>query len=204
MKTVEVKRRRTSPARDAIRGAAIQLFSEKGFAATSTREICQRARVTKPVLYYHFGSKDQLYLELVVDACNEVRKQLILAAQRGASSREKIVDVLTADFADTIKNPGLTLVLLRAVFAPEKNSPAVDYLEIALEWIRLLETIVADGVRRGEMKGNPWEIAEAIMGVHFIYTMGYLLTGQPVLDRLLALRIVDLFFKGCGSNVTER
>jgi len=92
MKTVDVKRRRTSPARDSIRGAAIQLFSEKGYAATSTREICQRARVTKPVLYYHFGSKDRLYIELVVDACNEVRKQLILAAQRGANSREKIVD----------------------------------------------------------------------------------------------------------------
>ena len=204
MKTVDVKRRRTSPARDSIRGAAIQLFSEKGYAATSTREICQRARVTKPVLYYHFGSKDQLYLELVVDACNEVRKQLILAAQRGANSREKIVDVLTADFADTTRNPGLTRVLLRSVFAPEKNSPAVDYLEIALEWIRLLETIVAEGVQRGEMKGNPWEIAEAIMGVHLIYTMGFLLTGQPVLDRPLALRIVDLFFRGCSSNVTER
>ena len=44
-------------ARDRIRKAAIGLFTEKGYAACSTREICERAGVTKPVLYYHFHSK---------------------------------------------------------------------------------------------------------------------------------------------------
>ena len=65
--------KKVRPVRQAIRDAAIELFSEKGYAATTTREICQRAGITKPVLYYYFGSKEQLFREVVLDACNEAR-----------------------------------------------------------------------------------------------------------------------------------
>ncbi len=37
---------------------AEELFAERGFAATSMDELAQRAGVTKPVVYDHFGSKD--------------------------------------------------------------------------------------------------------------------------------------------------
>ncbi len=204
MKISAGKKRRAVPARDAIRAAAIQLFSEKGFAATSTREICQRARVTKPVLYYHFSSKEELYRELLIDACNESRKMLFLAAQKGSTAREKMIEVLTADFRHTVRNPEVSLLFFRMIFSSEKESPTVDYLETSLEWLRLMESIAGEGIRRREMKGNPWEIAEALMGIHVIYTMGYLLTGQPVLDRALARRMVNLLFRGCGVNATDR
>lgn len=204
MKNTKPTHVRASSARESIRTAAIQLFSEKGFAATSTREICQRARVTKPVLYYHFGSKDRLYQELLVDACNESRKQLILAAQKGKTTREKIIELLAADFAGTVRNPSLSLMFFRMIFAREKGSPAIDYLEMGLDWIRLVEGIVTEGIQRGEMRGKPWEIAEALMGIHTIYTMSYLLTGQPTLDRSLARRTVDLLLQGCGTGTTRR
>ncbi len=44
---------------------ALALFLEKGFAATSVREIATEAGVTIPALYYHFGSKDGLLGSLV-------------------------------------------------------------------------------------------------------------------------------------------
>ncbi len=204
MKRARTGNDRAPSARESIRAAAVQLFSEKGFAATSTREICQRARITKPVLYYHFGSKERLYQELLVDACNESRKQLILASQKGKNTRDKLIEILTADFEETVRNPSLSRMLFRMIFASEKGTPPVDYLEMALEWIRLMEGLVTDSIRRGEMKGKPWEIAEALMGIHMVYTMGYLLTGQPELDRSLARRIVDLLLNGCGINSTDR
>lgn len=191
------------PGRKAIHAAAIDLFAEKGFAATTTREICQRAGVTKPVLYYHFGSKDQLYRELILDACNESRKQLALAAQKGRTAREKLVEALAADFAQTARNPGLSLMFFRMIFAPRKESPQVDYLRLGEEWVRFFAGIIGEGVRRGEMRGRPREIAEAFLGIHMICTMGYLLAGQPELDRKLARRMVNLLLKGCG-NVNNR
>ncbi len=192
------------PVRQAIRDVAIELFSEKGYAATTTREICRRAGITKPVLYYYFGSKELLFQELILDTCNESRKQLVLASSRGRTAPEKLVEVLAADFEDTRRNPSLARMLVRMIFAPERGSPAIDYLDLGMEWIRLTAGIVSEGVRRGELRGRPREIAESLMGIHMIYTMGYLLMGKPKLDRRLARRIVRLLLWGCGAGPTDR
>src|SRR5450759_4461935 len=100
---------------DRIRKAAIELFTEKGYAACSTREICERASVTKPVLYYHFHSKEQLHRELIVGACEEMLGELTSAAQRGGTAKEKLVNVLAADFALTRREPDLAALHFRMI-----------------------------------------------------------------------------------------
>ncbi len=47
-----------------LEGAA-ELFTQKGYAATTVREIVAAAGVTKPVLYYYFRNKEGIYLELM-------------------------------------------------------------------------------------------------------------------------------------------
>lgn len=42
-----------------------RLFAEKGFDATSVEEIAARAKVSKPVVYEHFGGKEGLYAVVV-------------------------------------------------------------------------------------------------------------------------------------------
>ena len=41
------------------------LFSRKGFQATSIEEIAERAKITKPLIYEHFGGKEGLYAVVV-------------------------------------------------------------------------------------------------------------------------------------------
>ena len=41
------------------------LFAEKGFDGTSIEEIAARAKVSKPVVYEHFGGKEGLYAVVV-------------------------------------------------------------------------------------------------------------------------------------------
>src|SRR3546814_17075639 len=55
------------------------LFAERGYEATSIEEIAQRANVSKPVVYEHFGGKEGLYA-VVVD--REVN--LLLAMMRAS------------------------------------------------------------------------------------------------------------------------
>jgi AcrR family transcriptional regulator len=50
-----------------------QLFAERGFDATSIEEVAARAKVSKPIVYEHFGGKEGLYA-VVVD--REVRSLL--------------------------------------------------------------------------------------------------------------------------------
>jgi AcrR family transcriptional regulator len=46
---------------------ALEVFANEGFHATSMNDVADAAGVTKPVLYQHFASKRELYLELLED-----------------------------------------------------------------------------------------------------------------------------------------
>ncbi|HEY8156736.1 MAG TPA: CerR family C-terminal domain-containing protein [Myxococcota bacterium] len=65
-----------------ILSAAGELFAERGFRATTMREIAQRARVNLAAANYHFGSKQDLYLEVVRGEFEKLEKRL---SARGAS-----------------------------------------------------------------------------------------------------------------------
>ena len=189
---------------DRIRKAAIELFTEKGYAACSTREICERAKVTKPVLYYHFHSKEQLHRELVNGACEEMHGELSLVAQGDGTAKEKLINVLTADFGLTRRAPDLAALHFRTIFAARHEGSGVDFVKIGMDWVGLLARIIREGVRKGELDGSPREIAEAILAMNMIYTMSYILRGKPRLDRRLARRIVNLLWRGCERNPRNR
>ncbi len=54
-----------------LRAAALE-FSERGFDAARVDRIAARARLNKAMLYYHFGSKRGLYLEVLRDVFRAV------------------------------------------------------------------------------------------------------------------------------------
>ena len=53
--------------RQRLMDSAVLLFTTRGYAATSVREIVEMAGVTKPALYYHFDSKEGIYLAILDD-----------------------------------------------------------------------------------------------------------------------------------------
>src|ERR1700712_3088619 len=53
---------------------AERTFSERGFKGVSMDEIAERAQISKPVLYDHFGSKDGLLAAVVVRIRTEMRR----------------------------------------------------------------------------------------------------------------------------------
>ena len=55
-----------------IRQVALELFAEQGYERTSLREIAERLGVTKPALYYHFRSKEEIVRSLFADYAAEV------------------------------------------------------------------------------------------------------------------------------------
>jgi AcrR family transcriptional regulator len=58
-------RQRNGDTRARIQRVAIELFSEQGVRQTSLRDIADRLGVTKPALYYHFASREDLLNSLV-------------------------------------------------------------------------------------------------------------------------------------------
>lgn len=59
-----------------IFNAAAELFTRDGYHKTSVREICEAAKVTKPVLYYYFKDKETLLEELVNETYAKVDEMM--------------------------------------------------------------------------------------------------------------------------------
>ncbi len=65
-----------------------QVFAEKGYEATSVEEIASRAKVSKPIVYEHFGGKEGLYA-VVVDREMEYVIGVISESLSAGSPRER-------------------------------------------------------------------------------------------------------------------
>jgi AcrR family transcriptional regulator len=64
--TVSSRQRLSSAERRlAIVNAAVELFSQRGFRGTTTRELAAAVGVSEPVLYQHFATKRELYSAIV-------------------------------------------------------------------------------------------------------------------------------------------
>jgi len=62
---------------------ALGVFAASGFHRTSMEEVADAAGVTKPVLYQHFGSKRELYLELLDDVGGRLMATISAAVNAG-------------------------------------------------------------------------------------------------------------------------
>lgn len=69
---------------------AVESFGTNGFHKTSMSALAAAAGVTKPVLYQHFGSKSELYLEVVRDVGGRLRDELGKAVADAASPHSQV------------------------------------------------------------------------------------------------------------------
>src|SRR5437764_2818016 len=69
---------------------ALTVFAANGFHRTSMEEVADAAGVTKPVLYQHFASKRELYLELLDDVGGQLMVEIAKAVAAAARPRQQV------------------------------------------------------------------------------------------------------------------
>jgi AcrR family transcriptional regulator len=93
------------PSDEDMLDAASAIFAKEGFRAATMEEIAARAKSTKPTLYAHFGSKEELYRLCAERAADSLRGQLFQAYAEAAdlSLERQVRAGMTAffDYAST-------------------------------------------------------------------------------------------------------
>jgi AcrR family transcriptional regulator len=97
--------------RTALTTAARQLFTERGYAATSTTEIVERAGVTRGALYHHFAAKEDLFRAVFEQLEDEVTKHV---AREALTSTDPIEQLRrgTRAYLDACIDPAVQRVVL--------------------------------------------------------------------------------------------
>ena len=84
--------------RQQLLDVALRVFAERGFHPTSMNDLAEAAGVTKPVLYQHFNSKRELYLELLDAVGSRLQDAIVTATASAEGPRQQVEQGFTAYF----------------------------------------------------------------------------------------------------------
>jgi TetR/AcrR family transcriptional regulator len=146
--------------------AAMRLFATKGYAGTSVRDILKAAEVTAPALYYHFGSKEGLFLALAregVQRSNAARQEA-LEGEVGAIDRIRryclAIVAVRREFAE------LAWVVEAILTGPPEAAPRFDFRGELERMFRQLEGLIRQGIETGELRRcDPTRAAVVLLGL---------------------------------------
>ena len=91
--------------KDFILNTAITLFAKKGFDGVGVQEICTESKITKPTLYYYFGSKNGLLSAIIEKKGFEFYKILQLSAEYKHDFIGSLTKILENTIQFAIENP---------------------------------------------------------------------------------------------------
>ena len=187
---------RETDVRDRIFASALRHFSQKGFAATSLREVSIDAQTTKPMIYYYFGSKEGLYGSIVQEILEEMAEAIRsrLPSEAPAAGRvlaycERYLDYFLAK-EDTIA------LVLREVFGLG-GQPMATFAQALGERVRHpLDEVLRHGMEEGEFqKDHVYDSSTAITGILNMFILAHVFGGAEI-SRDAPLRQVQHYISG--------
>lgn len=187
--------------REAIVEAAERLFAAKGYAATTVRDILRAAGVTAPVLYYHFGNKEGVFLELLRSGMARIDAALD-AVPRDGSAAGRLRDLCRTLARLRCELAGTTRLVTSVLAGPPDAVPPFDYFASARKAADLFEALVAEGVASGEFR--PCDLpATALLFIGVIEALTrqdvFGRGGAPLEQRLAAM--LDVVFEGLRPHL---
>jgi TetR/AcrR family transcriptional regulator len=178
--------------------AAVCVFDRKGYAAASVREIVEIAGVTKPALYYHFGSKEGVLTAILQEAAREFGSAMRRGVDRPGTARDRLF-ALCADLHGLFREHVPVVRVAHSVFfGPAEGAPQFDFSIYDREMERAVRRIVEDGQATGEITpcAAPADIALVILGVIGVFATRHLHSGVEPLDLDSMRRVLGLIFDG--------
>lgn len=137
-----------------IVAAALDVFVERGFAATKLADVARRAGVTKGTVYLYFESKEALFKAVVRETLLPVIAQGEALAQSFPGSARELFTRLARDYWRLIGETTLAGIpkLMAAEAANFPELARFYYKEVVTRGQRLMASVLERGITNGEFR----------------------------------------------------
>jgi AcrR family transcriptional regulator len=184
--------------RSAIEEAAISLFMEQGYHATSMRQIAEEAGLALGGIYNHFSSKDEIFEGIIVD--KHPYKQIlpaILAAQ-GETVEEFFRNAFQIVVSELDKRPEFVNLLFIELVEFKGRHGSLLLKEIAPKMLPVFEKLIKS--RKSLRVTNPAVLMRSFVGMIMSYYITGIIISNSIINKLMPKDItdqyVDIFLHG--------
>ena len=170
------------------------------------QQIVDKAKVSKPTLYYYFAGKARLFQALVDEAHDERYSLMQAAASRARGLSDQLVEILTVLFEFLSENRELMRIAFATAFAAPGEVPAgLLYMHKCERNFEFIHSLMKKGVAEGSLdpKFQSRELAYGLYGQMNIHVITHLLRPDYHLNRETAERIIGLFLTGAAAKKTR-
>ena len=132
-----------------------ELFAQKGYRATTVREIADSAGILSGSLYHHFDSKESIGDEILSSFINDVLADYRAAVSSGGSPRG-VLEQIVRSTSQTLSRHRAALAMLQNDWSYFSTQPRFGYLRKALSeiertWVTQLERGQESGAFRADL-----------------------------------------------------
>ncbi len=187
------KRNLESGSRQQILDVALKLFAHKGYAAATVREIVDTVGITAPSLYYYFGNKEGLYMELMQTHCARIDQALESHMHTSSSARERLKDLVDKIFLHVANDRDFFRLMFTIYYGPSQGAPYCDFLSYHAKFHAAIKKIIEEGIASGEFQpGNSGYMTWAIRGVVQLAMEEQIKGDRKIIERQTLQRVLDL------------
>jgi AcrR family transcriptional regulator len=200
------RKKRSAKSAEHILAVAARLFADRGYDASSMREIAEAAGVTKPTVYYYFQSKEGLFGALLNQGVDSLCADFDEIASRppDVPSKRCLEDAVFAMFKIARKHADLNAFIHSLVFSPmkrpERRAIEEAFKRVSEEFRKVWARVASQGLI--ETSRIP-SAALALRGA-MMTCLVESLQRRVELSRKLAANIVDGCLYGYGTYGSSR
>ncbi len=189
--TDEVLQTKGERTRLQIEDAAIELFMEQGYHATSMRQIAERAELALGGIYNHFKSKDELFEAIIVDK-HPYRKILpMIIAAEGETMEEFLSNAAHVVITELTSQQYYVKLMLIEIVEFNGTHGASLIKEIAPKILPVFEKFVK--TRKNLRVTHPAVLMRSFIGMVLSYMITDMIIANSVLSKVMPKNIVDAY-----------
>ena len=187
-------RRRAEARPDEVLDAALELFTQKGFAATRVADIAARAGISKGAVYLYFPSKEAILEGLVRRAVTPIADHALGLIKHFEGDPRFAVSMVMKMIGGRLSDPKL-LAIPRLIIREVVNFPHLAEMyrrEVLDRVIPVVETLIRRGVDQGYLRQvDPNLTIRSIVGPIALHILMAEIFGIMPKDGLALDRLID-------------
>lgn len=147
--------------------AAFTTFTKNGYAAASTLEIANRARVSKRDLYAVVGNKQEMLIACIAERARRLEVSADMPVPRNREMLGHLLCAIGTKLVHEVSDPAV-IAVFRLAIGEAVNAPEVARAldSVGREARRVtLRNVMAQAQKSGLLKGRPEELADQFFGL---------------------------------------